>query len=998
MAKTVSLIMDTMGTLPAPFDRDKVRHATTDLVAKISELRPPQLSDALITAIEEPKIMLLLESVFGNSPYLTRLLLARPELLLPLSRQSIGDALEGLFASMWLNGLAADNEAELMRVLRQAKAEAAFLIALADISSVWTVVQVTETLSDFADTALSVSVEWLLREAYRAGRIDSSMLPDALDEVLADQSRRLVLSPMSGLVVLGMGKYGAFELNYSSDIDIVIFYDQEKLPLGADLYPSDFFVKLTKSLARIMQDRTQDGYVFRTDLRLRPDPGGTSVAVSLPAAAVYYESRGQNWERAAFIKARPVAGDTVLGAAFLKDLAPFIWRKNLDFAAIEDVHSMKRQIHAVGGHGKIAVGGHNIKLGRGGIREIEFFVQTQQLIAGGRDEDLRGAQTLVMLDMLAGKGWIENETARDLKHAYKFLRRLEHRLQMIEDAQTHSIPSTDEGLAHIACFSGEGSVDSFSAALVAQLSCVQAHYANLFETAPPLAEESGNLVFTGTDDDPDTLQTLTELGFKQAKNMSTTIRGWHTGRFAATRNPRSRERLTALMPQLLRCLGRTSDPDIAFARFHDFLVGLPAGVQLFSLIYSNPWLLDLLADICGTAPQLALYLSKNSNVLDAVIAPDFFETLAEPIVLREEVDAQLAGVEDYETALDKMRIWAREQRFKLGTRILMGSANAEEAGPAYAHLASEIIQGLKPIAEREVMRRHGRLPESQSAVLAMGKLGSEEMSAESDLDLILIYNQQDPDVYSEGDKPVMGAQYFAKSSQRLINALTAPTGEGRLYEVDMRLRPSGNAGPIATRLESFVAYQKSKAWTWEHMALTRARVVCAPADLQAKIEAAINEILTQKRDGGKLCADVCHMRNRIATEFPTTNCWDLKYVRGGLIDIEFIAQYLQLRHAHQNPKILRRHTRSTLQEAGRSGAITSVESDDLVNALDLVLNLTQINRICIAGTLKPEEATSGLKALLSRSAQAPDFTVLEAELVSSQARVFELFQKIVVSF
>ncbi|MDF1685455.1 MAG: bifunctional [glutamine synthetase] adenylyltransferase/[glutamine synthetase]-adenylyl-L-tyrosine phosphorylase [Parvibaculaceae bacterium] len=998
MRNTTSLLVDNMGTLPVPFDADKVRHATTDLVAKISQVRPPQLSAALLTAVEDPKMMLLLESVFGNSPYLTRLLLARPEMLLPLSRQPVGEAMEGLLTSMWDHGLAANNEAELMKVLRQAKAEAAFLIALADISEAWGVIQVTETLSHFADTALSVSVEWLLRQAYKAGRIDHKGLPDAFDGEMENQNRRRVLSPLSGLVVLGMGKYGAFELNYSSDIDIVVFYDPDKLPLVDGLYPSDFFVKLTKSLARIMQDRTQDGYVFRTDLRLRPDPGGTAVAVSLPAAAVYYESRGQNWERAAFIKARPVAGDIVVGNEFLKDLAPFIWRKNLDFASIEDVHSMKRQIHAVGGHSKIAVSGHNIKLGRGGIREIEFFVQTQQLIAGGRDEELRGAQTLVMLDMLAGKGWIEDDTARELKHAYKFLRRLEHRLQMIEDAQTHSIPATPEGLAHIACFSGEGSVDSFSASVIAQLSCVQSHYANLFETAPPLAEESGNLVFTGADDDPSTLETLAELGFKQTKSMSTTIRSWHTGRFAATRNPRSRERLTVLMPQLLRCLGRTSDPDAAFARFHDFLVGLPAGVQLFSLIYSNPWLLDLLADICGTAPQLALYLSKNSNVLDAVIAPDFFETLAEPIVLREEVDAQLAGVDDYETALDKMRIWAREQRFKLGTRILMGSADAEEAGPAYAHLASEIIQGLKPIAEREVMKRHGRLAASYSAVLAMGKLGSEEMSAESDLDLIVIYDQEDPDVQSDGEKPVEGAQYFAKTSQRLINALTAPTGEGSLYEVDMRLRPTGNAGPIATRLESFVAYQRTKAWTWEHMALTRARVVCGASDLQLKIEAAIKDILTQQRDGEMLSADVRHMRDRIAREHSSKNPWDLKYVRGGLLDIEFITQYLQLRYAHDNPGILKRHTRSALQEAGRSGVITSVESDDLVSALDLVLNLTQINRICIAGTLKPDEATAGLKGLLARSAQAPSFDVLEAELASSQARVLELFHKLVVPY
>ncbi|HEX7777462.1 MAG TPA: bifunctional [glutamine synthetase] adenylyltransferase/[glutamine synthetase]-adenylyl-L-tyrosine phosphorylase [Parvibaculum sp.] len=967
---------------PKPYDTARVLREMQDLAATVAVLEDASTRESLSGLLADADARRLIESLFGNSSFLTRIIRRHPEWLPRLIDNPPDVSLAALVArTREAAGLA--TQAELMRALRLAKEEAALLIAMSDVTSVWNLEHVTEALTAFADTAVATSVEWLLTDAAKRGQIlrpPAEMTPKG-----------------SGLAILGMGKFGSRELNYSSDIDLVVFYEPAQLPLKPGLSDGEFFVRLTQALVKLMQERTEDGYVFRTDLRLRPDPGGTPVAVSLPAAEHYYESRGQNWERAAFIKARAVAGDPEAGGLFLKMLTPYIWRKNLDFAAIDDIHSMKRQIHAVGGHGTIAVAGHNIKLGRGGIREIEFFVQTQQLIAGGRDRDLRGRQTCAMLDELARKQWIAPEAAEELKTAYHFLRTLEHRLQMIADEQTHTLPASDEGLDHVACFLGFNSRQEFADVLTGHLRRVQGHYAKLFEKAPPLAEEGGSLVFTGTEDDPETMETLRRLGFEHVSDIAATIRAWHTGRFAATRSPRSRELLTALMPVLLRALGRTSNPDTAFTRFDQFLTSLPAGVQLFSMLYTHPHLLDLIADICGTAPRLARYLAQNSAVLEAVLAPDFFGPLPNRETLRESLGAALAHARDYQDVLDFTRVWARERRFRLGVRVLTGSADAEEAGPAYAGVAAELVAALAPIAADKVAERFGRIPGGRFSVIAMGKLGSEEMSSTSDLDLIMLYDAEDPDAQSDGPRPLSASQYYARVSQQLIAALTAPTTEGKLYEVDMRLRPSGNSGPIATHYKSFVSYQASEAWTWEHMALTRARVLTGPDELRARAAAAIAETLRRPRDLAKTAFDIADMRARVEREFPSRNPWELKHVRGGLVDLEFICQYLQLVHGARHPGILHHHTRTALGRIGAAGLIPSETADRLIAAVDLTLNLTQVVRICVEGVFKPEEATPGLKALLARAGNAPDFSALEAQLRETQAGVHKLFDSIVAA-
>ena len=963
---------------PAPYDEARVAREMEDLEAAAGAKGDPALTAILADAGARH----LIRSVFGNSPFLGRIIRLHPDWLPRLLNRTPEDAMDDLLA----RAAAArdlEKQADVMAALRLAKAEAALLIAMADITGTWPLEKVTGALTDFADTAVGSSIAWLLRNAATRGQI-----------LLAPEE----VSPEgSGLVLLGMGKYGSRELNYSSDIDMVVFYEPGQMPLKDGLDDGEFFVRVTKDLVKMLQERTAEGYVFRTDLRLRPDPGGTPVAVSLPAAESYYESRGQNWERAAFIKARPVAGDMAAGERLLKTLTPYIWRKNLDFAAIDDIHSMKRQIHAAGGHGVVAVAGHNIKLGRGGIREIEFFVQTQQLIAGGRDYDLRGKQTCPMLDELAAKQWIAAETAEEMKEAYRFLRTLEHRLQMIDDEQTHSLPASDAELDHVACFMGFSSRAEFAAALTRRLECVRDHYAKLFETAPPLGEEGGSLVFTGTEDDPETLETLRSLGFTRPSEMSEAIRGWHTGRFPATRATRSRELLTSLMPALLRALSRTANPDTAFDRFDKFLTGLPAGVQLFSMLYSNPHLLDLLAGICGTAPRLATYLSQNPRVLEAVVDPDFFKVLPGREELNRSLKDALVHAEDYQDMLDFARVWAREYRFRLGVRVLSGSADAEEAGPAYAALASELVAALAPAAEDKVAEKHGRIEGGRFCVVAMGKLGSEEMGASSDLDLIVIYDVPDVEAQSDSERPLYASQYYARVCQQLINALTAPTAEGKLYEVDMRLRPSGNAGPIATAFDSFVSYQEAEAWTWEHMALTRARVISGPEELRARIEKAIADTILKKRDKAKIATDVAEMRARLAKDRQSQNPWELKHVRGGLVDIEFICQYLQLVHAHEHPAIRHTHTRTALARIAEERLLPTETADMLVDAISLNHNLTQVIRVCVEGVFDPAEAPIGLKFRLARAGDTPDFATLEAGLLNSQRRVLDAFETIVAA-
>ncbi len=713
-------IFKEMRAVPAPGDRAAAERGLERWRAQMRDSPEAAFARELI---DEPAGRALLDAIFGNAPFLSQCLLSDAAFFQTLAEEGIDRGFESVLRAIREADASADRAA-IMGELRRARRRAALALALADITDAWPLERITGGLSEFAEAVLGLALDHLLIGLAGQGDI-------ALHGAEPSQA--------SGLVVLGMGKLGAYELNYSSDIDLIILYDEERVDCRGAQGPQQAFVRLTRELVRLLEERTKDGYVFRTDLRLRPDPGSTPVALSMAAAELYYESVGQNWERAALIKARPVAGDRAAGADFLARLGPFIWRRNLDFAAIADIHSIKRQIHAVKGHEAIAVEGHNIKLGRGGIREIELFAQTQQLIFAGREPRLRVGPTCRALDALAEAGRIGAETAQELQRSYRFLRRVEHRLQMVADEQTHTLPEGAAALNAFACFMGYADGAAFAAALVPELETVERHYAGLFEEQPSLSE-AGNLVFTGEEDDPGTQETLARLGFKEGPAVAAVIRGWHRGRTRATRTKRARELLTELVPALLTALGKTVDPDQAFRRFNEFLTRLPAGVQLFSLFYTNPHLLELLADILGSAPRLAHHLSRNPVLLDSVLDQDFFEPLPPIDRLEGELNGALARARDFEDALDLARRWQHEREFQVGIQILRNIIPGERASRELSDLADAVLVALEPFVEREFARAHGRIAGSGLAVLALGKLGGREMTTESDLDLVFVYD------------------------------------------------------------------------------------------------------------------------------------------------------------------------------------------------------------------------------------------------------------------
>jgi glutamate-ammonia-ligase adenylyltransferase len=872
----------------------------------------------------------------------------------------------------------ASASAEVATLLRRFKQRMALLAGLADLGGVWRTEATLHALSATADAVLEQATAFLFRKAR-----ETDQLPPQADGA----------SP--GYFVIAMGKLGASELNYSSDIDLIVFYDAERAGLKHGIEPSAFFVRLTRDLVRLLQEHTADGYAFRTDLRLRPDPGATQIALSVEAGLTYYESFGQNWERAALIKARVAAGDIEAGEAFLAQLAPFIWRKYLDFAAVADIHAMKRRVHAFKGHGAIAVEGHDIKLGRGGIRDIEFFAQTQQLIAGGRHPELRTRGTIETLERLAKGGWIASEAASELTAAYLFLRRIENRLQMVEDQQTHIIPAGRDDLDRVARLSGFADTNAFGEALLARFKRVETHYEALFEKLPEVPSVAPSLVGGADEGNPAALAGLQRLGFQNPEATIAVVRAWQSGRYAATRSERARERLIQFLPSLLEAFGRTADPDLALLTFDRVIGEMPAGLQLFSLLAANPSLLRLIADIMGTAPRLARILAKRPRLLDAVLDPGFFGTVPTPAKLKALVGAALAEARDYQEALDRARIVGREQAFLIGVRVISGTLSARQAGAAYADLAETLIETLAKRVKEELIHAHGRMPGGEAAILAMGKLGGREMTAGSDLDLIVVYDFAGDDAQSDGAKSLPGVQYYTRFTQRLIASLSAETAEGSLYQVDMRLRPSGSQGPVATKLSSFTAYQKGSAWTWEHLALARARVMGGPASLRRQIEDTIKAVLSAPRDREAVAGDVRTMRARIAEEKGTTDIWDLKQVRGGLIDLEFIAQFLQIVSAAAHKDVLDQNTETALTKLAAAGVLARGDAEILVAAARLYHTLTQVLRLCLDKPFVADEAPRALKDLLARASEMPDFATLEATLNDTLGAVHAAFERIV---
>jgi [glutamine synthetase] adenylyltransferase / [glutamine synthetase]-adenylyl-L-tyrosine phosphorylase len=783
----------------------------------------------------------LIYGVAGCSPYLKGLILKEAKWL--------QGALEGPDAAVadLFEALPQIDAKAMPAVLREAKRRIALLTGLADLGGVWSLEKVTQVLTQFADLAVNSALRTCIAAEIARGKLPS-MTQDNIEDA-------------GGMTVLAMGKMGAFELNYSSDIDLICLFDETRFE------PDDFhdarssFVRATRRMAAMLNDLTGDGYVFRTDLRLRPDPGVTPVCMAMEAAERYYESLGRTWERAAYIKARPCAGDITAGEGFLNTLTPFVWRKHLDFAAIQDAHDMRlryREHKGLGGTMKLPE--HNMKLGRGGIREIEFFTQTRQIIAGGRDPELRVRGTVEGLEVLRAKGWVPDDAARELTDHYRAHREVEHRLQMVRDAQTHSLPNSDEGFARLAAFMGREDAE-LRRDLKQRLEAVHELTEGFF--APDAKSAPQSHAF-----DKDV------------------VAHWQT--YPALRSERAVEIFERLKPDFLERLAKAAKPDEALLAFDGFLSRLPAGVQLFSLFEANPQLIDLLIDIVGTAPALARHLSRNASVFDAVIAGSFFDEWLGVDALSAELTDILARESDYEHQLDATRRWAKEWHFSIGVHHLRGIASAEQIAARYAELAEACLQALWPFVVQHFAQKHGAMPGRGAVIVGMGSLGAGRLNATSDLDLIMIYDADGVEM-SQGKRPLPVRQYYARLTQAMVTAMTAPMAQGRLYEVDMRLRPSGTQGPVATSWQSFKDYQQNKAWLWEHLALTRARVIAGEGSLGEDVEALRCEMVSRARAPEMVLSEVAKMRLRIQAAKQAA-FWDGKLGAGRLQEIELIGQ------------------------------------------------------------------------------------------------------------
>lgn len=876
----------------------------------------------------------LVEGAAGCSPYLLSLMM-REAAWMAAAFDAPKAALDAEFARLREVGAP-----DLPSELRRAKKRVALLTGLADLGGVWSLEEVTGALTTFADLSVQLSLRATLGAEVRRGKLPGMSLDD--------------LETLGGMFVLSMGKMGAYELNYSSDIDLICLFDEARFERDDFFEARKAFIKATRGMSAMLNDRTAEGYVFRTDLRLRPDPAVTPVCMAVEAAERYYESLGRTWERAAYIKARCGAGDQAAGEAFLETLRPFVWRKHLDFAAIEDAHNMRLRIREHKGlGGKIDLMGHNMKLGRGGIREIEFFTQTRQLISGGRDTDLRVRGTVPALGVLAQKGWVPVDVAETLVNHYRAHREVEHRVQMIADQQTHLLPTTGEGMEQLAAFMGveRGAMEK---ELTERLEEVHALTEGFFA--------------------PDAVSPVPDMPELDGEVISR----WPT--YAALRSERGTQIFNRLKPDILSALAKSADPHGALLAFDGFLAGLPAGVQLFSLFEANPQLVNLIVDIASTAPALAHHLSRNAGVFDAVIGGDFFADWKGALALTAELGARLEEEGDYERKLDVARRWMKEWHFRVGVHFLRGLTGAEEAGAQYAELAEAVLRALWPEVVAQFSAKHGPPPGKGATVIGMGSLGAGRLTSASDLDIIVIYDPEDVEM-SEGRRPLATRPYYARLTQALVTAVTAPMAEGRLYELDMRLRPSGNKGPVATSWPAFKAYQEGEAWLWEHLALVRARPICGLESLAQAFNDFRKQLLAEKgQDHTRTVTGVAEMRAKIAAAKAPSGPWDAKIGAGRLQDIELFSQMGALAGGVSNLRV-----QAGVKGLVSAGLIDRAQSEGLMRAYRLFWALNLTTRFLSDKPFDADVASEGATQLVLRETGAKDLASLQVELQSCAA-------------
>jgi glutamate-ammonia-ligase adenylyltransferase len=829
--------------------------------------------------------------------------------------------------------------------LRRQRYGVALTVALGDLSGELSLEQVTRHLSDFADRAID----------------------EALAAAIAE---RVPGAVPSGFAVIAMGKLGSHELNYSSDVDLLLLFDPETLPRRERDDVGEAAVRIGRRLIEILQKRTEDGYVERVDLRLRPSPEVTPIVLPVNAAISHYESSALPWERAAFIRARAAAGDIGLGQRFLGAIQPFVWRRSLDFGVIEEVRQISSRIRDHFAQGAHIGPGYDLKRGRGGIREVEFFVQIQQMIHGGRDASVRVPATLDALEALVAAGRLEEESAHDLAGAYRLLRTIEHRVQMVDDAQTHLIPTMPDALDNVAQLHG------------------LAAGPQLIELLRPKVERAGEIFDSLSPDerrqlsnDPQILRAeLAELGFNDVESAARHVAHWRSGKARSLRSPAASQAFEAMLPGLLQAIAAGADPDHALNRLSDIVERLSSGVNLFRLLEARPPLVQLLAKVLAHAPALADQLGRRPELFEGLFDASSF-AMPSPAPQFAELLAQSMRGHPYDVGLDRVRRVVNERRFALGVQLIDRRRDPLEVTEGYSRVAEGALIALGHAATSEFEKAHGEFPAGELAVLALGRFGGHSLTHASDLDIIYLHTGIGGT--SDGRKPLGPNDYFNRLASRVTAALSVPTAAGPLYDVDTRLRPGGAKGMLVVSLDAFEQYQRHEAWTWEHMALCRARPVFGSAEVRRRISGTIDEILCMPRDFTRVAADAVKMRADMALHKPPRGALDVKLGPGGLVDLEFAVHVLQL-------------TTHVGLETRLEDALEALEAESLVPAtivdsLKLLSRMLVMMRLVAPGTVKPAPETW---QLVAEACGAPSWDVLLAEHDLARQRIAELWNGI----
>ncbi|MET0240506.1 MAG: bifunctional [glutamine synthetase] adenylyltransferase/[glutamine synthetase]-adenylyl-L-tyrosine phosphorylase [Sphingobium sp.] len=870
----------------------------------------------------------------AHSPYLSRQIECFPEVV---SLLRIGD-----IDSAWIAaGGVADPDAPVARALREEKRARGLAIAIADLAGAWPLETVTARLSAFAD--------------------------DALDRAIAAAfAERFPGEAVRGLSVLALGKHGSGELNYSSDIDPILLFDPATLPHGPREEPVESAVRLGRRIVALLGERDAHGYVFRVDLRLRPSPEATPIVLPVDAAISYYESTAMGWEQAAFIRARVAAGDRALGQMFLNAIRPFVWRRSLDFGAIAGIGDMTRRIRDHYAQGQRLGAGYDLKRGRGGIREVEFFAQIHQLIHGGRDPGLRAPATLDALAALAGAGIIEWDTADVLAAAYRRLRTVEHRLQMVDDLQTHSLPTPPASLDNVAMLDRLPDGGALIESLRPHVEQVGALYDGLAAASGSIDRLSRH---------PDTLAAqLVEMGFADPVPAQTRITEWREGRARVLRSPPAREALEDMLPEVMRAIARAPDPDATVLRLDALLSGLPSAINIFRLLSARPALAQILVEILSHAPALAEALGRRAALLDGLIDTTAFDPMPSVAQLVADFGAQEAGAH-YEALLDSVRQKVGDRRFAIGVQIVRGASDPIDAAAGYGRVAEAAIEALTAGTVAEFEKAHGRVPGGELVILALGRLGGGLLTHASDLDLIFLFTG-DFRPESDGARPLGATQYFNRLAQRVGNALSVPTAFGPLYEVDTRLRPSGPQGLLAVSFDSFARYQAESAWAWEHLALTRARPIFGSAAAREELQGIVTGTLHAERDRDALARSAVSMRRDIAKHKPPKGDLDVKLASGGLIDLEFLTHVTQFRTGTGFAPDLRVAI-AALEAEGALGP-------EIRPAHDLLTRYLVVSRLVTPGAEPPPEES---RALVARACGAEDWRDLLARIADARQSI-----------